>query len=392
MERMLRPQGLFQTPQPKQFDWQQPYSPGPGGYPPSPGEYPPGDQYGNGNGQYPPSPYPHGGQYPPTGAFQQAAPPQAWTPAMTGGLPQAPVPAPPGDQAQTSVGYLGGQFPPGVAQGGAYPGPYPNGQYPNGQYGNGQYPNAQYGQGQYPTGQFGPAIQYGPDGTPLGGGGPGDPGFRSSGRFPFKRPKGPLIPVAIAGTAAVVVVVALLLSTHAGGSPKAPGSAGSSSASATPGVTSSGGSDLTQRQAATALAGLLSQSGTDHADVNAAVTNVQGCGKNLPKDVRVFTKAAANRNALLSKLAQLPGRSALSATMISDLTGAWQASATVDKDLAKWATTAAGHCKQGNPKDPNLNASYPFDNKASSSKQAFVKLWNPLAHKDGLPRYTSGQL
>jgi hypothetical protein len=157
-------------------------------------------------------------------------------------------------------------------------------------------------------------------------------------------------------------------------------------------VTSSGASGLTQRQAATALSGLLSQSGTDHADVNAAVTNVQACGKNLPKDARVFSKAAANRNILLSKLARLPGRSALSAAMISDLTGAWQASATVDGDLAKWATTAAGHCHQGNPKDPNLNASYPFDDKASSDKESFVKLWNPLAHKVGLPRYTAGQL
>jgi hypothetical protein len=373
MERMLRPQGLFQSPQPKPFDWQQPYSPGPGSYQPG-GQYAP-------SGQYPPNPYPQGGQYPPTGTFQQAAPPQAWTPAM-GGLPQAPAPAPPGDQTQTGGGYLpGSQFP----QGGAYPGPYGNGQYPTG-----QYPTGQYGQGQFPTGQFEPGIQYGPDGVPVSGGA-GGPEFRASGRLPFKLPQGPLIPVAVAGVVAVVVVVALLLSTQGGGSSNASGSAPRSSTAA-PTVTSSGASDLTQRQAATALSGLLPQSGTDHADVNAAVTNVQACGKGLPKDMRVFSRAAANRNILLSKLAQLPGRSALSAAMISDLTGAWQASATVDEDLAKWAATAAGHCDKGNPNDPNLSASYPFDDTASADKEAFVKLWNPLAHKDGLPRYTAGQL
>jgi hypothetical protein len=185
--------------------------------------------------------------------------------------------------------------------------------------------------------------------------------------------------------------VALLLSAQGGGSSKASGSAPGSS-TASPTATSSGASDLTQRQAATALSGLLAQSGTDHADVNAAVAHVAACGKGLSKDARVFSRAAANRGILLSKLAQLPGHSALSATMISRLTGAWQASATVDGDLAKWATTAAGHCDKGNPNDPNLNASYPFDDTASADKEAFVKLWNPLAHKDGLPRYTAGQL
>ena len=104
---------------------------------------------------------------------------------------------------------------------------------------------------------------------------------------------------------------------------------------------------LTQQQAATALSGLLSQSGTDHSDVNAAVTNVESCGKSLTaRTRRSFNKAAANRRTLLTKLAQLPGRSALPAAMISDLTTAWQASATVDADLAKWATAEAGHCRR----------------------------------------------
>ena len=78
--------------------------------------------------------------------------------------------------------------------------------------------------------------------------------------------------------------------------------------------------------------------------------------------------------------------------MISDLTTAWQASATVDADLAKWAADAAAHCRKGNLKDPNYTATFPFDSKATNGKIAFVKLWNPLAKKDGLPSYQSAEL
>jgi hypothetical protein len=78
--------------------------------------------------------------------------------------------------------------------------------------------------------------------------------------------------------------------------------------------------------------------------------------------------------------------------MISDLTTAWQASATVDGDLAKWAADAAGHCRKGNLNDPNYTATIPFDSKATNGKIAFVRRWNPLAHKNGLPTYQSADL
>ena len=102
---------------------------------------------------------------------------------------------------------------------------------------------------------------------------------------------------------------------------------------------------------------------------------MEGC-KGLPADAQTFSKAAANRGTLLSKLAQLPGRSALPAAMISDLTNGWQASATVDADLAKWATSEAGHCKKNDLKNPAYAASLPFDSKATNGKTAFVKQWN----------------
>lgn len=341
VERMLRPQGLFQNQQPRPVDWQPSYPPAPGGYQ-------------QGGGQHPP-----GGQYP--AGYQQPGPPQPWPQAPAGALPPARY-----QQA-------GGQYPQGA--------PPQNGGY-QGSYQNSQYGGGQYGQGQFPTG-----AQYGPDGMPLGGG----PGPRR-GRLPFGS-KGPVILLAAAGAVVVVVVVAaILLSSHG----KTTANAGSSmSASGTPtGTSSASATAKTQRQAATSLSALLSQSGGDRADVGAAYTNVSTCGKNLAKDASVFTKAAANRRTLLAKLAKLPGRSALSTEMLTDLTNAWQASATVDADLAKWATDEAGHCnKKQVLKDKNyIAATGAPNNEATNSKNAFVELWNPLAKKNGLPKIQPTQL
>ena len=47
--------------------------------------------------------------------------------------------------------------------------------------------------------------------------------------------------------------------------------------------------------------------------------------------------SASSRQRLLSRLGSLPGRSLLPAAMLRDLTSAWQASAEVDTDLARWA-------------------------------------------------------
>ena len=91
-------------------------------------------------------------------------------------------------------------------------------------------------------------------------------------------------------------------------------------------------------------------------------------------------------------LDQLPGRSALPAAMISNLTAGWQASATVDADLAKWATSEAGHCKKNDTKNPNYAASLPFDSKATNGKTSFVGQWNGLARKYGLSVYQPSQI
>jgi hypothetical protein len=110
-----------------------------------------------------------------------------------------------------------------------------------------------------------------------------------------------------------------------------------SSASSSPSSSPSPSSTLPPRhQAANALAALLVQSGKDRASITQAVTSVEDCSANLGQDETVFSDAASSRQALLGKLIALPDGSALPASMLPDLTTAWQASSQADQDFARW--------------------------------------------------------
>jgi hypothetical protein len=117
-------------------------------------------------------------------------------------------------------------------------------------------------------------------------------------------------------------------------------------AASTPAVTSSPvpsatasstAASSTEQQAATSLAALLSQSGSDRQGVNEAFNDVSQCGPDLATDVQTFSAAAASRQQLLQELNQISGLSTLPSAMVSDLTSAWQVSATVDNDYVMWA-------------------------------------------------------
>jgi len=208
----------------------------------------------------------------------------------------------------------------------------------------------------------------------------------------MRRPSRRLAPIIIGAALAAVVVIAIVLTTRGnGGTPSAGGATPGSTPTTSTSTSASAASKQAEKRAATKLAALLPQSGKDRTAVVNAYGHVQGC-KMLPQAASTFTTAAKNRQALLSKLATLPGRSALPAALLSDLRQAWQASVQADGDYAKWAEDAITHCKKGNPKDPNLKASFGPDGQATNGKTAFVKLWNPIATRFGLQTYTVGQL
>jgi hypothetical protein len=191
--------------------------------------------------------------------------------------------------------------------------------------------------------------------------------------------------------AAVIVVPALLIahSLH--------GITGGGSAAAQPtakqptrGATATAPS---QRTAAAGLATLLAQTAADRSSIVSAVGAVEGCTATLGQAPQVFQTAATSRQRLLQQVAGLPGRSALPAPMLQELTGAWQASATVDQDLGRWAQDeVARGCRPGDHADANFQASGAPDVQATSDKTAFVAVWNAIAAKYGLTRYRTSQL
>ena len=59
---------------------------------------------------------------------------------------------------------------------------------------------------------------------------------------------------------------------------------------------------------------------------------------------------------------------------------AWQASAAVDSDYARWALDeGTGTCVPGDIADPNFQAASGPNEQATQDKLAFTRLWNQLA-------------
>ena len=175
---------------------------------------------------------------------------------------------------------------------------------------------------------------------------------------------------------------------------------GSASRSAAPGGgtpskgTASGtASAATEQQAAAGVAALLSQSATDRTATNAAANDVASCGPNLKTDPAVFGNAVTSRQALLTKLAAVPGRATLPAALITELTGAWQASIAADQAYAKWANDElAKKCVPNDTADPGFQATVTPNQQATTDKTQFAAAWQPVAAKYGLTTYQPGQL
>jgi hypothetical protein len=196
----------------------------------------------------------------------------------------------------------------------------------------------------------------------------------------LRRSRRPLVPVIVAAALVAVVAVVIIFGTHSG-------------STAATGTAPSTASQDARRQAAVGLSGLLAQSVTDRTAVTDAAEDVRGCGPSLRQDARTFAHAASSRQRLLSRLESLPGRSLLPAAMLSDLTSAWQASAQVDTDLARWADdTIARGCHRNSRSDAGLRASSVPESRATTGKHAFASLWNPVARQYGLTTYQPNQL
>jgi len=148
-----------------------------------------------------------------------------------------------------------------------------------------------------------------------------------------------------------------------------------------------------QQQAAQALAALLAQSETDRVAVTQAVGAVADCSPGLSQDETIFANAASSHQSLLGELAALPDRSALPASMLQDLTAAWQESIEADQDLARWTQDEISHgCSTNYQSDASYQAVSVPDEAATTDKKAFAALWTAIANDYGLPSYQYNQI
>jgi hypothetical protein len=191
--------------------------------------------------------------------------------------------------------------------------------------------------------------------------------------------------LAAGGITAAVMLIAHPLQR---GATPSPGGTASESAPSSPAA------QPAQEAAARDLAGLLARSVTDRSSIVAAVNDVSRCGPNLRQDPQTFQSAATSRQALLTRLASLPGRSALPAPMLAALTSAWQNSIKADQDFAQWARDeiSDGCTSNNQSSDPHAQAAAGPDAQATTGKQTFVGQWNPIATRYGLPAYQWNQL
>jgi hypothetical protein len=171
-----------------------------------------------------------------------------------------------------------------------------------------------------------------------------------------------------------------------------PAAAPSSPAAASSPGTSPSSTLPPQQQAADGVAALLAQSGADRTAIVAAVADVENCA-NLSQDEAVFNNAASSHQSLVGKLAALPDGSALPASMLQDLTTAWQASGQADQDFAQWTQDEISQgCSTNYQSDPNFAAATGPDDQATTYKKAFVAAWTGIATQYNLPAYSWDQI
>jgi eukaryotic-like serine/threonine-protein kinase len=241
----------------------------------------------------------------------------------------------------------------------------------------------------YPSGPVPEAERY--RGRP-----PGGPQRRRSPR------RGWLIAVAAVAMLAAVGAVAFLAGkagphssspgsvNAAASSPVASPSAGTSSASSSPSATQA--TQPPGAAAMTTLGSYLARSAAVRPTVQAAIDNVQSCSESPSTGEATLQQAISTRQDILQGLSTLDV-SALpnGAKLVSTLTTAMQNSLNADNDyhawMADWVSSGAA-CGANPNQDSNYVAAGTADSAATTSKDAFVALWNPMAPGYGQQTYT----
>ncbi len=333
----------------------------------------------------------------------EAEPQQAASPAGT--RPGPPVPAPPNQ---------------------AYPAPpYPAPPYPAPPYPAPTYPVPTYPAPTYPAAYGGPAPAYGsgdfasptipaPHQAPPFGVTSEMAVAATAGEEPHQGaslpPRAPRAPKAgrkggmsaaliAAIIAAVVVAVAvtgaIVVTTSHGGAvtttvPVVTSATATTIASPTTPPTSAG--IVGAQAAATQLAGLLQQSNGARNLVVMATQTVGGCQEDPRDGIAQIQTAITERDAVIHNLGTVPLVALPNGPqMVAALNSGLQASVEADRHYIDWMTDMvnAGSCPIN---DPALQSAATASQQATTAKQTFVALWNPIAAQYNLTQYAEKDL
>ncbi len=209
-----------------------------------------------------------------------------------------------------------------------------------------------------------------------------------------RRGRGLLIAIVVIAVAVVAVVVAVMAtsSSPSANSPTTPSTLGTQS-TVVPSTTSTSTplspQALGQGQALTAL---LSQSSGSRSEVGTATASIASCG-DLAGAQSSLTAAQASRQALVSQLTQLDLSALPQSSALTDaLTNAWQSSASSDGAYAQWAADEQTKtCVPNDTSDPSYQTALADDGHASTAKDQFSTLWNPIALSLGLQQWQPNQ-
>ena len=198
---------------------------------------------------------------------------------------------------------------------------------------------------------------------------------------PPRRPGRRLILAVAAGTILVAAVIAgVLLSQGPSPGKPAPSAPAASSAPPTAPTTAA-------RQAA-AVNTLLGSSAGTRKDLVSAITQVQGCAR-LSAAVSQVQQVVSQRSTEVSRASAMSTAAlANGATVKSDLLAALRSSLQADRDYLTWARQQLARCRPRAP-SPAYNAAISADQQADAAKGTFVRVWNPVAVRYGLPAATT---
>src|SRR2546421_311406 len=188
----------------------------------------------------------------------------------------------------------------------------------------------------------------------------------------------------------VVLIAVLVLLAGAGvaiwklaGSKHLPVAGGTTHPSSAPASSAAGADGKTEAQT---IDQLLNASSASRQKLGPALTAVDACN-NVNGAITTLQQVTAERQNQVTQgqqlaVDQLSNGKQVQAALVAALTSSWQA----DQKYTAWAQGVAQNgCSGHAPHDANYTGAQAASGSATTAKQQFVSLWNPVAQAYGLP-------